>query len=244
MKSHLFRFALCLLLWPGGAAIAATDGQCRTVRFSDMGAPDLVIKTAAVAVVLEALGYRPQTQPFSQAETFAALANGEIDVFLGADRRKMNRRMAGLQDRGAADELGVNQRVKSQELGPQKRGPPAAVAAIPATGGTEAGGAGEASGTDRNLNAGDQEAKGIETLARTGFAQTCPNVGKFIRNLTFPPQMTVFIARRMATEYEELFDAAVAWFDVNRDLLDIWLAGVKTTTDGDAVAAVLKEFGF
>ena len=231
MKTCLLRFAVCLLLWPGAAAATVTHEQCRIVRFSDLGEPDLVIKTAAAAVVLEALGYTPQTQPFSKDETFASLVNGEIDVFLGADRRKMDKQLARLADLGAVQTLGINQTPEPQE--------PALAAAGTGEGGVDK--TGEAGGKP---DEDDQSAAGIETLARAGFAEACPNAGTFLRNLTFPPGMTVFIATRMATEYEELFDAAVAWFDVNRDILDVWLAGVKTTKDGDAKAAVLQDFGF
>jgi len=53
----------------------------------------------------------------------------------------------------------------------------------------------------------------------------------------------VFITTRMANEYDELFDAAAFWFGENRDVLDLWLDGVKTIGDLDARAAVQEEFG-
>ena len=78
-------------LWPlgaaillaGGAAAAADLEGCRTVRFSDVGWTDITSTTAATSVVVEGLGYQPETEILSVPVTYASLKNRDIDVFLG-----------------------------------------------------------------------------------------------------------------------------------------------------------------
>ncbi|MCV0397363.1 MAG: choline ABC transporter substrate-binding protein [Rhizobiaceae bacterium] len=74
--------ALAAALW-AGAAQAADPESCRTVRFSDVGWTDITATTATASVILEALGYEPETQVLSVPVTYASLKNKDIDVFLG-----------------------------------------------------------------------------------------------------------------------------------------------------------------
>ncbi len=48
-----------------GSTYAADPENCQTVRFSDVGWTDITATTAATSVVLEGLGYSPETQILS-----------------------------------------------------------------------------------------------------------------------------------------------------------------------------------
>ncbi len=50
-----------------GQAQAADPDSCREVRFSDVGWTDITATTATTSVVLEALGYQPETTILSGA---------------------------------------------------------------------------------------------------------------------------------------------------------------------------------
>ena len=64
-------------------AAAAESGSCKTVRFSDVGWTDITATTATASVILEALGYRPETQILSIPVTYASMKNKDVDVYLG-----------------------------------------------------------------------------------------------------------------------------------------------------------------
>ena len=84
--SRIVAFALTLglataLSAPG--ARAADSESCKTVTFSDVGWTDITATTAVASVVLDALGYEPETQVLSVPVTYASLKNKDVDVFLG-----------------------------------------------------------------------------------------------------------------------------------------------------------------
>ena len=64
-------------------ALAQVPDACRAPVFADVGWTDITATTAAVSVVLEALGYAPESELLSVPVTYASLANGDVDVFLG-----------------------------------------------------------------------------------------------------------------------------------------------------------------
>ncbi len=64
-------------------AVAAEPDNCKSVRFSDVGWTDITATTALTSVVLNAIGYEPETQLLSVPVTYTSLKNGDIDVFLG-----------------------------------------------------------------------------------------------------------------------------------------------------------------
>lgn len=64
-------------------AHAAEPDACRSPSFSDVGWTDITATTSAATLVLEALGYTPETQILSVAVTFESLRQGDTDVFLG-----------------------------------------------------------------------------------------------------------------------------------------------------------------
>ncbi|WP_404379589.1 choline ABC transporter substrate-binding protein [Caenispirillum salinarum] len=64
-------------------AQAADPAECKEVTFSDVGWTDITATTATASVILEALGYEPETELLSVPVTYASMANNEVDVFLG-----------------------------------------------------------------------------------------------------------------------------------------------------------------
>lgn len=110
MRIHT-TFAASLLaatLLAGATAQAADPAECRTVRFSDVGWTDITATTAATSVVLEGLGYTPTTQVLAVPVTYAALENGDIDVFLGNWMPTMEADIAPYREKGTVEVVGVN----------------------------------------------------------------------------------------------------------------------------------------
>lgn len=68
---------------PFNAGYAADQESCRTVRMADVGWTDITSTTAVASVVLEALGYTPQSQLLSIPVTYTSMKNKNIDVYLG-----------------------------------------------------------------------------------------------------------------------------------------------------------------
>ena len=64
------------------ASSAYAEG-CDKVIFSDVGWTDITATTATSALILEALGYETEIKVLSVPVTYAGLAGGDIDVFLG-----------------------------------------------------------------------------------------------------------------------------------------------------------------
>ncbi|MEZ5447482.1 MAG: choline ABC transporter substrate-binding protein [Thiolinea sp.] len=64
-------------------SFAADPESCKTVRFSDVGWTDITATTATASLLLEAMGYEPETKVLSVPVTYASLKNKDIDVFLG-----------------------------------------------------------------------------------------------------------------------------------------------------------------
>jgi glycine betaine/proline transport system substrate-binding protein len=105
-----------ITLWPlgaaillaGGAAQAADPESCQTVRFSDVGWTDITSTTAATSVVLEGLGYEPETEVLSVPVTYASLKNKDIDVFLGNWMPTMEADIRPYLEDGSVENVGVN----------------------------------------------------------------------------------------------------------------------------------------
>ncbi len=100
--------AAATLLAFTGNAWAGDSEACKTVRFSDVGWTDLTSTTAASSVVLEALGYQPETELLSVPVTYASLKNKDIDVFLGNWMPTMEGDIAKYRDDGSVEITGVN----------------------------------------------------------------------------------------------------------------------------------------
>lgn len=65
------------------AGMAFAQAQCEAISFSDVGWTDITVTTTAAAEVFEALGYDVNVRVLSVPVTFASLASGDLDAFLG-----------------------------------------------------------------------------------------------------------------------------------------------------------------
>jgi len=100
LKSTLSVLAIC-------AAVPAV-ADCGLVRFSDVGWTDITATTAATSIVLEALGYETSTDILSVPVTYASMAQGDIDVFLGNWMPTMEGDIASYREAGTVDTVRVN----------------------------------------------------------------------------------------------------------------------------------------
>ncbi len=78
--------AVALAAMPVVAAVpasAAEPDSCEKVRFSDVGWTDITATTAVARTILDALGYETSVDLLSVPVTYASLARGDVDVFLG-----------------------------------------------------------------------------------------------------------------------------------------------------------------
>jgi glycine betaine/proline transport system substrate-binding protein len=85
-------------------------------------------------------------------------------------------------------------------------------------------------------------AANVYTNTRAGYVDECPNVGAFVKNLSFNLDMENQIMKGIA-DGDEPQAAAKAWLKKNPDAITPWLAGVKTADGGDAEAAVKSALG-
>jgi glycine betaine/proline transport system substrate-binding protein len=104
------KFALKTSL--SAAALAATAGSaianCDNVTFSDVGWTDITATTAATTVVLGALGYETDIKVLSVPVTYTAMAEGDIDVFLGNWMPTMEGDIAKYREAGTVDTVREN----------------------------------------------------------------------------------------------------------------------------------------
>ncbi len=87
---------------------AAAFADCGEVTFSDVGWTDITATTAATTQVLEALGYETDVKVLSVPVTYAAMAKGDIDIFLGNWMPTMEGDIAKYRDEGSVDTVGMN----------------------------------------------------------------------------------------------------------------------------------------
>lgn len=78
----------------------------------------------------------------------------------------------------------------------------------------------------------------VFTLTRPGYAQACPQVGKLLTQLAFTPEMENTIMADVVDTKKSNAEAAKAWLKAHPEVLDKWLAGVKTADGKDALEAV------
>ncbi|MCV2891574.1 choline ABC transporter substrate-binding protein [Lentibacter sp. XHP0401] len=90
------------------ASSAMAEGQCDKVTFSDVGWTDITATTAATTTVLEALGYETDTKILAVPVTYAAMAAGDIDVFLGNWMPTMEADIAPYREAGTVDTVREN----------------------------------------------------------------------------------------------------------------------------------------
>jgi glycine betaine/proline transport system substrate-binding protein len=100
LKSTLSVLAICA----AGPALA----DCGTVRFSDVGWTDITATTATTSILLQALGYKTSTDILSVPITYASMAQGDIDVFLGNWMPTMEGDIASYREAGTVDTVRTN----------------------------------------------------------------------------------------------------------------------------------------
>ncbi|HRP79223.1 MAG TPA: choline ABC transporter substrate-binding protein [Aquamicrobium sp.] len=83
----------------------------------------------------------------------------------------------------------------------------------------------------------------VHTNVRKGYAQECPNVGRFLTNLVFTLDMENEIMGSILDNGMVANEAATEWLKANPDTLAPWLEGVTTFDGGDALAAVKAALG-
>ncbi|WP_128515696.1 choline ABC transporter substrate-binding protein [Tabrizicola thermarum] len=103
IRSTLMTTAVTFAL--AGSAFA--EG-CDKIVFSDVGWTDITATTAATTLVLEALGYQTETNILSVPVTYAGLAEGDIDVFLGNWMPTMEGDIASYREAGTVETVRTN----------------------------------------------------------------------------------------------------------------------------------------
>ncbi|QRZ13819.1 choline ABC transporter substrate-binding protein [Paracoccus methylovorus] len=78
----------------------------------------------------------------------------------------------------------------------------------------------------------------VDTNVRAGYAEQCPNIGKFLQNLEFTLPMENEVMGLILNDGESPADAALKWLKAHPDAATPWLAGVTTVDGGDAAAAL------
>ncbi|MFZ3185055.1 MAG: choline ABC transporter substrate-binding protein [Pseudomonas sp.] len=99
---------LALCLSASLPANAAEADSCALVRFADVGWTDITMTTATTRILLDALGYRTNVKRMSVPETFAALGNNKLDVFLGTWLPSMQADLQPYLDQRSIETLRVN----------------------------------------------------------------------------------------------------------------------------------------
>jgi glycine betaine/proline transport system substrate-binding protein len=91
-----------------GAAYAGDSASCQAVRFADVGWTDIQATTATASVILDAIGYKPDTQVLSVPVTYQSLKNKDIDVFLGNWMPSMNENIAPFLKDKSVESISTN----------------------------------------------------------------------------------------------------------------------------------------
>lgn len=81
--NKLAHWLLAFGLFYGATLQAAEAERCELITLADVGWTDITMTTAVARLVLTDLGYRTQVKRLSLPETYQALADGNVDVFLG-----------------------------------------------------------------------------------------------------------------------------------------------------------------
>ena len=102
------RTALCATTVAFAFAGTAYAEGCDKVTFSDVGWTDITATTAASSLILEALGYETEIKVLSVPVTYAGLAGGDIDVFLGNWMPTMEADIAAYRDAGTVETVRTN----------------------------------------------------------------------------------------------------------------------------------------
>ena len=80
----------------------------------------------------------------------------------------------------------------------------------------------------------------VYTNVRQGYTESCPNLGRFFKNLTFTLAMENEIMAAILDDGQEADKAARAWLEKNPQVIEGWLKGVETLEGKNGLAAVKK----
>lgn len=98
-------------LWTSAAVLLLATpalADCDKIIFSDVGWTDITATTATASFVLKALGYDTETKVLSVPVTYASLAEGNIDVFLGNWMPTMEADIAPYREAKTVDTVRTN----------------------------------------------------------------------------------------------------------------------------------------
>lgn len=105
MRASLLAAAFCLM---AGSALAADPAACRNVRMGEPGWSDIAVTDGVAGTLLHALGYEQKIQTLGVPVIFQALANGQLDVFLGNWMPAQKPFITKLLEQKKVDRLGTN----------------------------------------------------------------------------------------------------------------------------------------
>jgi glycine betaine/proline transport system substrate-binding protein len=97
------------------------------------------------------------------------------------------------------------------------------------------------SGSDGVFGPNDGEAR-VYTVTSPDYLSRCPNAGKLVSNLRFTTQLENVVMQSVMNK-ERPADAAKGYLKKNPQVLDAWLAGVKTFDGKDGLPAVKAYLG-
>lgn len=83
----------------------------------------------------------------------------------------------------------------------------------------------------------------VNTLARTGWAEACPNAAKFFKGLKFTLDIENEMMGKISDDGMKPADAAKAYLKAHPDLIKPWVADVTTLDGKPALPAVQKALG-
>lgn len=106
MRKLLLGAALLGLMASG--ATAADPEQCVKVRMAEPGWNDLAFTTGVAMVLLDGLGYSPQSSNLSIEVIYQSLKNNDLDVFLGYWDPAMVIYFKPYNEEGSVETVGVN----------------------------------------------------------------------------------------------------------------------------------------
>lgn len=100
---------LATALFTSQASLAAADPErCDTVHFADVGWSDITVTTAVTRHVLSELGYITKVKRLSVPDTYKAMSDGRVDVFLGNWMPSMENDIRPYLENGTVESLGAN----------------------------------------------------------------------------------------------------------------------------------------
>ena len=105
----------------------AAHADCDKVTFADVGWTDITATTAATTVVLQALGYETDVKVLSVPVTYTAMADGDIDIFLGNWMPTMEADIAPYREAGTVETVRANLEGAKYTLGTNAAGAAAGI---------------------------------------------------------------------------------------------------------------------